>query len=106
MLDIISTAPDDEGIVWYRKASTNETLGYVKGDEIYVIDEDGNATFLERYDGSIDVRRSLYIKKAMLGARKTMNTTALIGFLAAKLALYEPNSSTVKKALEYLDARS
>lgn len=27
---------------------------------------------------------------------------ALIGFLAAKLACYEPNSETVKSALEYL----
>ncbi|PZP38413.1 MAG: hypothetical protein DI598_20825 [Pseudopedobacter saltans] len=28
--------------------------------------------------------------------------TAMIGFLAAKLAIYEPNSTEVKKALEYL----
>lgn len=33
-------------------------------------------------------------------------TIALIGFLAAKLACYEPESETVKKALEYLDVHT
>lgn len=37
---------------------------------------------------------------------KPLNEIALIGFLAAKLAVYEPDSDTVKQALEYLKCRT
>lgn len=39
-------------------------------------------------------------------SQSTRQEIALIGFLAAKLACYEPNSDTVKQALEYLKCRT
>ena len=39
-------------------------------------------------------------------ASPTPTHIALIGFLAAKLACYEPDSHTVKRAMEYLSVRS
>ena len=33
------------------------------------------------------------------------NTTALIGFLAAKLACHDPNDSAVQWVLEYLEGK-
>lgn len=40
------------------------------------------------------------------GKPEGINETALIGFLAAKLATYEPDSKEVKQAMEYLKCRT
>lgn len=56
--------------------------------------------FIRRELDALDMVQALCEYLAEL--KQTTDVTALIGFLAAKLACYEPESETVKKALEWL----
>lgn len=62
----------------------------------------------ERDDTSDALRYMVHVSESgRVTTPYDKRTTALVGFLAAKLALHEPDCPTVKEALEWLrDARS
>lgn len=105
---------DGEGTIWFR-SDAGESMGYwehVNGD-VYAM-QDGNAMYVGNRCDINDARAQVQVAyvpeyrkgNSVASSKKADNTVALVGFLAAKLACYEPDSHTVKQALEWLDART
>ena len=98
---------DGEGTIWFH-SDAGESMGYwehIEGD-VYVM-RGGSAYMVNNFTDIKDVRNCINMSHiAVARPKKADNTVALIGFMAAKLACYEPDSHTVKQALEWLDART
>lgn len=109
---ITISRPDDDGVIWFKKAENNEFVGYVtENGDTYAM-QNGWA---EKVGTAIDkaeaesLVRIYYTPKAVMPIpepppveRNPSKEIALIGFLTAKLATYEPDCDVVKQGLEYL----
>lgn len=100
---------DEDYITWFYDKN-NEVVGYVEEGRLFAMREGYAEHFGAMYWSEAEARKLIemrYVPKPRkiedtARGGKPDNTVALIGFLAAELACYEPDSPTVKQALEWL----